>query len=173
MTPRSLARTDALAAGLLVLWVGMVLGFAFLMAPLLFSTLPSRDVAGGIAGRVVTRLDWAAWAAFLAAMILVLFPRWLKEIREDLPVGPLRLWGATALVALLMCFTSQFIVSPGLVRIRARMDGPVESIPRDHPDRVAYNKAHAISRQLMFLRLLLALGLAAGIGSLPRREANP
>jgi len=170
MTSKTLARLDATAAGLLILWVGMVLGFAFLVAPLLFSILPSRDVAGHIAGRVVTRLDFMAWVAFLAAGLLALFPRWLKEIREEGPVGPMRLWAATALVALLMCFTSQFIVSPGLQRIRARMDGPVEALPQDNPDRVAYNKAHGISRQLMFIRLLLAVGLAVGVVSLPRRD---
>jgi len=170
MTAKPFARTDAAAAGLLVLWAGMVLGFAFLVAPLLFALLPSRDVAGHIAGRVVTRLDWMAWVAFLAASALALFPRWLKEVRDAAPVGPLRLWGATALVALLMCFTSQFIVSPGLQRIRARMDGPVEALPADSADRVAYHKAHGISRQLMFIRLLLALGLAAGVTTLPKTK---
>lgn len=165
---KPLVRTDAAAAGILVLWTGMVLGFAFLVAPLLFSVLPSRDVAGYIAGRIVTRLDWMAWAAFGASLVLVLFPRWLKEIREDQPVGPQRLWAAAVLAALLMCFTSQFIVSPGLQRIRARMDGPVEALAKEHPDRVAYQKAHGISRQLMFIRLLLALGLAAGVAWLPR-----
>ena len=168
MPERPFARTDAAAAGVLVLWAGMVLGFAFLVAPLLFKLLPSRDVAGAIAGRVVTRLDVMAWTAFLAAAVLALFPRWLKEVRDAAPVGPLRLWGATVLVALLMCFTSQFIVTPGLHRIRARMDGPVEALPQDHTDRMAYQKAHGISRQLMFIRLLLALGLAAGITVLPR-----
>lgn len=165
---KPLVRTDAAAAGILILWTGMVLGFAFLVAPLLFSILPSRDVAGHIAGRVVGRLDWMAWAAFGASGALVLFPRWLKEIREDQPVGPQRLWAATLLVTLLMCFTSQFIVSPGLERIKARMDGPVETLAKEHPDRVAYQKAHGISRQLMFIRLLLALGLAAGAAWLPR-----
>jgi len=169
---RSLARTDAAAAGLLVVWTGMVLGFAFLVAPLLFSILPSRDVAGQIAGRVVTRLDVMAWAAFLAASALVLFPRWLREVKDTQPVGPLRLWAATAIVALLMCFTSQFIVTPGLRRIRARMDGPVEAFPKDHPDRAAYQKAHGISRQLIFLRLLLALGLAIGVTALPGRAGE-
>jgi hypothetical protein len=169
MTSKSLARTDAAAAGILLLWTGMVLGFAFLVAPLLFSLLPSRDLAGHVAGRIVTRLDVMAWAAFLAALALALFPRWIREIKDDQPVGPLRLWGATALVALLMGFTSQFIVSPGLQRIRARMDGPVEALAQDHPDRVAYNKAHGISRQLMLLRLLLAVGLAAGVTALPRQ----
>ena len=173
MSKQPLARTDAAAACLLVLWTGMVLGFAFLMAPLLFALLPSRDLAGQIAGRVVGRLDWAAWFSFLAAMVLVLFPRWLREVPEDAGVGPQRLWTATALVALLMCFTSQFIVSPGLGRIKARMEGPVETLAKDHPDRVAYQKAHSISRQLMFLRLLLALGLAAGVAALPRRGPAP
>jgi len=167
---KPLARTDAAAAGLLVLWTGMVLGFAFLVAPLLFSILPSRDLAGQIAGRVVVRLDYMAWVAFLAAMGLVLFPRWLKELREEGPVGPQRLWAAAAIVALLMCFTSQFIVTPGLHRIRARMEGPVEALAKDHPDRVAYDKAHGISRQLTFIRLLLALGLAAGVVALPREK---
>ncbi|GEM_PF-235388 len=170
MTSKSLARTDALAAGVLVLWTGMVLGFAFLVAPLLFSVLPSRDVAGHIAGRVVTRLDFMAWAAFLLALGLAIFPRWLQEIRDPEGVGPMRLWTAAALVALLMCFTSQFIVSPGLGRIRARMDGPVEALAKDHPDRVAYQKAHGISRQLMFVRLILALALAAGVAVLPKEN---
>jgi hypothetical protein len=172
MPQRSFARTDAAAAGVLLLWTGMVLGFAFLVAPLLFKLLPSRDVAGLIAGRVVTRLDVMAWAAFLAATALALFPRWLKEVRDTAPVGPLRLWGATALVALLMCFTSQFIVTPGLQGIRGRMAGPVEALAQDHPDRVAYQKAHGISRQLMFIRLLLALGLAAGLTALPRASQD-
>lgn len=170
---KPLVRTDAAAAGILILWTGMVLGFAFLVAPLLFSILPSRDVAGHIAGRVVGRLDWMAWAAFGAAGALALFPRWLKEIREDQPVGPHRLWAATLLVTLLMCFTSQFIVSPGLERIKARMGGPVEALAKEHPDRVAYQKAHGISRQLMFIRLLLALGLAAGVAWLPREAREP
>ncbi len=166
---RKLARFDALAAACLLLWVGMVLGFAFLVAPLLFSTLPSRDVAGAIAGRVVNRLDIAAWVAFGAALVLALFPRWLQEVREDAPVGPQRLWAAALLVALLMTFTSQWIVTASLGRTRARMAAPVETLPLDHPDRIAYQKAHAISRQLMFIRLLLALGLAAGVAALPRR----
>ena len=170
MTAKSLARLDAAAALLLLIWAGMVLGFAFLMAPLLFSILPSRDLAGLIAGKVVARLDLAAWIAFGAAIVLVQGARWMLELRDPDVLGPLRLWGAAAVLALLMCFTSGFIISPKLRVIRARMDGPVESFAPDHPDRRAYQKAHGISRQLMGLRLLLALALAAGIMALPRAE---
>ena len=172
MTIKALARTDTAAAVLLVLWAGMVLGFALLMAPLLFSTLPSRDLAGQLAGRVVARLDLAAWVAFGAAIVLVQGPRWVLELKEAEVLGPMRLWSAAAVLALLMCFTSAFIITPKLRAIRARMAGPVETIPTDHPDRIAYQKAHSISRQIMGLRLLLALGLAAGTLTLSRSKAN-
>lgn len=171
MNARILARLDAAAAVLLLIWAGMVLGFALLMAPLLFSILPSRDLAGMVAGRVVERLDLAAWIAFGAAIALVQGARWMAELGEAEVVGPMRLWSAAAVLALLMCFTSAFIISPKLHVIRARMAGPVESLDPGHPDRAAYQKAHGISRQLMGLRLLLALALAGGILVLPRSAA--
>ena len=88
-------------------------------------------------------------------------------------LGPLRLWGAAAVLALLMCFTSAFIITPKLRAIRARMDGPVETFAPDHPDRAAYRKAHGISRQLMGLRLLLALAPGRrDHGPAPRRDAS-
>jgi hypothetical protein len=167
---KTFARTDAVAAALLLLWAGMVLGFAFLMAPLLFSILPSRDLAGQIASRVVGRLDLMAWFAFGGAMALVLAPRWFQEVRDTDGLGPQRLWGAAALVALLVCFASAFIVSPKLHQLRARMSGPVETLPLGSPERAAYQKAHGISRQFMGLRLLLALALAGGVAALPRKN---
>ncbi len=159
---------DALAAGLLLLWAGMVLGFAFLTAPLLFRVLPSRDLAGLVAGKVVALLDWGAWIGFAGAAVLVQGVRWAREVRDPEPVGPLRLWGAAVLLALLMCFTSSCIVTPRLTNLRARMGGAVETIPLDHPDRVSYRRVHGLSRQLMMLRLALALALAAGTAALPR-----
>ncbi|MGA2081445.1 MAG: DUF4149 domain-containing protein [Holophaga sp.] len=168
MSPRLLARTDTAAAALLLLWAGMVAGFAFLTAPLLFSLVPSRDLAGLVAGQVVARLDLGAWIGFGAALVMVQGTRWAKEIRDRDAVGPIRLWGAAALLALLMCFTSSFIVTPRLRDLRARMGGTVETVAPDHPDRAAFRRAHGISRQLMGLRVLLALALAAGVAALPR-----
>lgn len=173
MNQKTLVRMDAAAAALLLLWAGMVLAFAFLIAPLLFGLLPSRDLAGLVAGQSVARLDLAAWVAFLCAMGLVQVPRWAAEIRDAEALGPMRLWGAAAVLALLMCFTSSFIVTPRLQTLRARMGGNVESLAPDHPDRAAYRKAHGISRQLMGLRLLLGLALAVGTAALPRSAAGP
>jgi Domain of unknown function (DUF4149) len=166
MSPTTLRRLDQLSQVLLLLWAGAALGFGVFTAPVLFRELPSRDVAGRIAGLIIGRLDWAAWAAFgLAGLSWA--GRWVAEVEEDL-IGPIRLWSSALLVALLMCLASTFIITPKVQEIRARINAPIENLAPDHADRVAYNKAHGLSRNLFFLRILLAVGLAATVGFMSR-----
>lgn len=167
MNAIALRRLDRVSAALLLLWVGAALGFGLLVAPLLFRELPSRDGAGRLAGLILERLDWAAWAAFGLAG-LSWGARWMAEVKDEL-VGPIRLWSAAWLVALLMCLASTFIVTPKVRAIRARIGAPIETLAPDHAERVAYNRAHSLSRNLFFLRILLALGLAATVGMMPRK----
>ncbi|HJW09861.1 MAG TPA: DUF4149 domain-containing protein [Holophagaceae bacterium] len=172
MTETSFRRLDAAVVALLLIWIGMGLGFGALTAPLLFKWLPTRDMAGSMAGRIVERLDWAAWLAFGLALLLGFGSRWLNEIDDAEPIGPLRLWTATALAALLFCFTSSFIVSPKLHELRSRIVVPIEDLAPENPDRKAYDKAHGLSRNLFFLRLLLAAGMALGASHLPRKAVD-
>ncbi|MBI4911976.1 MAG: DUF4149 domain-containing protein [Acidobacteria bacterium] len=172
MTETRYRRFDAASLALLLLWAGMALGFGILVAPLLFKVLPSRDLAGQIAGRAVARLDWAAWVAFGGAFACSFLPRWLDEVKEHSPVGPFRLWTAAALLALLTTFASAAIFTPKVNEIRERMGAPVEQVAPDHPDRLAYTKAHGLSRQFFFLRVILALGLASGLAWLPTRKVD-
>jgi hypothetical protein len=166
MSPSTLHRLDQFSKVLLLIWAGAALGFGVFSAPVLFRELPSRDVAGRIAGLIIGRLDWAAWIAFgLAGLSWT--GRWVSDVKEDL-IGPVRLWSATLMVALLMCLASSFVVTPKVRAIRERINAPIESLAPDHADRVAYNKAHSFSRNFFFLRILLAVGLAASIGFLPR-----
>jgi hypothetical protein len=166
MNAKTIRRFDQANLIILLLWAGAALGFGVFSAPVLFRELPSRDVAGRIAGLIIARLDWAAWAAFgLAGLSWA--GRWVAEVEEEL-IGPIRLWSAGLLVALLACLASSFIVTPKLQEIRARIHAPIESLAPDQVDRVAYNKAHGLSRNLFFLRILVAVGLAATVGLLPR-----
>ncbi|HJV38428.1 MAG TPA: DUF4149 domain-containing protein [Geothrix sp.] len=171
MSPSTLHRLDRITTALLLLWAGAALGFGVFSAPVFFRELPSRDVAGHIAGLILGRLDWAAWTVFGLAG-LSWGARWIAEVKEDL-IGPIRLWSAAWLVAMLMCLASTFVVTPKVRAIRARIDAPIETLAPEHADRVAYNKAHGLSRNLFFLRILLALGLAATVGMLPRKDQAP
>jgi hypothetical protein len=169
MSPATLRRLDLFTRLLLLLWAGAALGFA-LSAPLLFRELPSRDLAGRLAGLIIARLDGAAWAAFgLAGLSWI--GRWVAEVQEDV-VGPIRLWGAGLMVALLMCLASSFVVTPKIHALRERIAAPIESLAPEHSDRVTYNKAHGTSRNLFFLRVLLALGLAATVSLLPTKNPD-
>jgi len=168
MNPSTLRRLDRASSALLLLWAGAALGFGVFAAPVFFQELPSRDVAGRIAGLILSRLDWAAWAAFGLAG-LSWGARWMAEVKEEI-LGPMRLWSGAWLVAMLMCLASEFVVTPKVRAIRARIDAPIETLAPDHADRVAYNKAHGVSRNLFFLRILLALGLAATVSMLPGRD---
>jgi len=167
MTEKTLRRMDACSQGLLLIWLGMALGFALLQAPTTFELLESGDLADRVVGATLARLDWAAWVVFVLALGLSWVPRWLAEFTERDGIGPLRLWSAAALVAMLMTFASSFIVTP---KLRAKGQVPMESLSEDHPDRQSHAKAQRISRQLLVLRMLLALGLAVSVGYLPGKK---
>ena len=172
MSDASLKRLDLASMSLLLLWTGMALGFGVFTAPLLFRLLPSRELAGQLAGAIVVRLDWAAWVAFGGSFLMSYLPRWLAEVEDREVVGPLHLWVAGALAVLLICLASSFIVTPRIREIRASIPGPVETLPADDPLRLAHGKAHRFSTQFFFLRLILALGLAAGVRFLPGLPAT-
>ena len=162
-----LRRLDASSITLLLLWLGMAIGFSALMAPALFANLPSRDLAGRVAGVMVARLDLAAWIAFGGALLLSFGGRWLKEIEEPGPVGPLKLWTATALTALLFTFASTFITTPKLREVRAQVNVAMETLPEQDPQVQAYRKAHKFSTQFFVIRMVLAAALAWGACRLP------
>ncbi|HTL97389.1 MAG TPA: hypothetical protein VL181_01170 [Holophagaceae bacterium] len=174
MKPKLIRRLDAVAAALLWAWVGAGLGFGLLTAPGLFRIVPSRDLAGQVAGNAVANLDLVAWAVFGAALLLVYAGRWLAGLDDAAPIGPIRLWAAACLAALVVCLASSFIATPRLQEIRASLTVPLESLPPDDASRVAYDKAHSVSRQFFFIRLALAAGLAMTLSRLPvEREAEP
>jgi hypothetical protein len=169
MSEKSILRMDASAAGLLLLWAGLALGFVVFSSRIL-PLAGDVMVAGRIVAFMAKVVDWSAWIAFVPAILLVWGSRWLAEVEDHAPVGPQRLWVAAGLTALLACFASSFIMGPKLVSLRIHLPVPIEQLPEQHPDRAAYRRVHSLARQLFAMRLLLALGLAAGVSTLPRRK---
>ncbi len=156
-------RLDGLAAALLRLWAGLALSLLLLPIPAPWA----HPGDGGLprlvmADWVLRRLDMLSFVGFGLPLLLVWLPRFLAEQEDGTPIGPLRLWSAAALAALLVCFASVAIMGPRLALAHA-------SAPADP---VAWGKAAGLARQFLVLRLILALGLAAGTAWLPRQKVE-
>jgi hypothetical protein len=169
MNEKQLTRLDTVSGMLLLLWAGMALGIAVLAAPVAFHQLPSRDLAGRVIGACFRWIDLLSWFAFGLPFLLSYGSRWLSEMKDS-GIGPMTLWSAATLAALLMCFTSMAIVNPRMEAIRARISAPMETLPETAPDRTAFKRAHSISEQLLGFRMLLAIGLAVGVFYLPKKR---
>lgn len=169
MSETLIRRLDRLSLTLLLLWAGAALGFGAL-APILFAKLPSRDLAGQIAGAMVGRLDSLAWGAFLIPLVLSYGSRWMGELEEG-ALGPAKLWAMAMLVPLLLTILSATLVSPRLAQLRAQMPGPIEAFVGT-PLRAAYDRNHQVSNIAFFLRILLALVLGLTAGMLPKPAAK-
>lgn len=170
MNDRLIARLDRASMLLLLLWAGACLGFGAL-APILFAKLPSRDLAGQIAGACVARLDTLAWGAFLVPLLLSYGSRWMGELEEG-PLGPAKLWAMAMMVPLLLTLLSTTLVTPRLLQIRAEMGGPIEAFAKDHVLRMAYDRNHLVSSLAFHTRWLLALALGLTVGLLPKPPAK-
>jgi hypothetical protein len=161
MDRKALARFDALSVVLLLLWVGLALGLLLIAGPVASAQLLEGPVRQ-LLGSCFRRLDWLAWIAFGLPFLMSFGARWLEEVKDTLDIGPMRLWSAAALAALLACFASAAIVNPRLEVLRAK---PLEQ-------RAPIHRAQSIVTQLLVLRILLALGLAGGVVFLPKTQQD-
>ena len=170
MTAKTIARLDTVANIILLVWVGMVFCVNLFIIPLIFKYISSYELAALMISKIATRLDAAAWVVFGVAFLLVKCARFLTGIVESEVIGYMRIWSAASTLALLICFTSTFIVSPKLCAIRSHVGIAMEvSSVTCNEDTLFHKKVIKISRQLMWLRLALAFGMALGIRTLPRQ----
>ncbi len=158
---------DRLSFTLLVLWLGMSLGFV-LTSPLLFANLP-KNTAGIVAGHMVERLDLLAWIAFGGAWILTGLPHWMYQENNSLPITPGKLWNFTILTALIFCLGSSFILTPKLDSIMSALSViPPPEISQQEELLQSRDRAHRFSVQFFAIRMVLAVTLSWGLTRLQK-----
>jgi hypothetical protein len=135
----------------LVVWLGGIIFFAVL-APTVFSVLPTRHMAGSVIAPLLTRLHWmgiVSGSVFLASSM----------IYAHVSGGSLRVFAARHLLLyamLVLTAISQFMVTPKMAALRASM-GEIDLAPVDSPARVAFNVLHVWSTRLEIAVLLMGL----------------
>jgi uncharacterized membrane protein len=138
----------------LVVWLGGLIFFAFVLAPTVFSPglLPSRQMAGSIVGRSLDRLHYMAIVSGTVFLIAsMLYCRMASGNAR-----PLAARHVLIVLMLLLTVISQFAISPEMHAIRAEA-GVIDDLPPDNPRRMEFDRLHVWSEKFEVAVLLLGL----------------
>ena len=138
----------------LVVWIGGLIFFAFVLAPTAFQVLPSTHLAGNVVGRALGKLHWIgiiSGVVFLTASLLYSY----------LTQGTAHIFAMRhVLLCLMLALTlfSQFWIIPRMDTLRASV-GDFATVPLTDPARVKFDALHVWSTRVE--SAVLVLGLAA------------
>jgi uncharacterized membrane protein len=136
----------------LVVWIGGLIFFAFVLAPTAFQVLPSTHLAGNLVGRALGKLHWIA----IVSGIVFLLSSLLYSRLVD---GTAHLFAARhVLICLMLGLTlvSQFWIIPRMDTLRAQV-ADFAAVAADNPARVQFDALHVWSTRVEGLVLLLGL----------------
>lgn len=136
----------------LVVWIGGLIFFAFVLAPTAFTVLPATHLAGNVVGRALSKLHWIA----IFSGIVYLISSMLYSRLTD---GTAHVFAARhVLICLMLVLTliSQFGIIPRMDTLRASL-GEVSAVPVDNPERIQFDALHVWSTRVEGAVLLLGL----------------
>jgi hypothetical protein len=140
----------------LVVWLGGLIFFAFVLAPTVFTPglLPTRHLAGSIVARSLDELHYMA----IVSGIIFLITSMIYSRATTGTAHPLAARHVLIVLMLLLTLISQFAISPRMHTIRAEV-GVIDDVPIDDPQHVEFNRLHVWSEK--FEEAVLLLGLVA------------
>ena len=138
----------------LTVWIGGIVFLSFVEAPTVFSSVPSRHMAGTIVGHSLGILHWMglfSGVVFLGSSLLL----------SSLTTGssqPLAARHILVFLMLLLTAVSQFGISPKMAALRAQF-GDIDAVPATDPGRLQFNALHVWSVRLEVAVLIMGLGV--------------
>jgi len=136
----------------IVIWVGGLGFFAFILAPVAFSLLPSTHEAGLVVRGTLTVLNGIGQlcGAFFALATIILWSRARIRARTLLLTQLL-------LIVLMMAATAyvQVSIMPAMERDRTAAGGIIDIAPPDNPARMDFDRLHTLSEKAEGAVLLL------------------
>ena len=137
----------------LIVWLGGVIFFAVL-APTLFSVLPTRHLAGSVVAPMLTKLHWMGIVSGITFLISsMIYSRSATGVAQPFALRHLLIYAMLALTII-----SQVGISPKMAVLRAAM-GNIDSVAITDTARVQFNALHAWSTRLETGVLLLGLAV--------------
>jgi hypothetical protein len=152
------------------LWLGALLFFGAVLAPVAFSQLPPLfptpaagiHAAGMVVGTSLVRLHWIGLFCGLIFLVAMVLSR--AHYRMIIPQA--------ALVLAMMALTaySQFSIIPRMNTARDSIGGNVDAVAPDNPGRKIFDSLHRTSTHVEGLVLLCGLGALVATAHWSRRE---
>jgi hypothetical protein len=137
----------------LIVWLGGIIFFVVL-APTLFSVLPTRHLAGSVVAPMLTKLHWMGIVSALVFLISsMIYSRSTTGVAQPFALRLLLIYAMLALTLI-----SQFGISPKMAALRASM-GEIDSVAMTNSARLQFNVLHAWSTRLESGVLLLGLAV--------------
>jgi uncharacterized membrane protein len=136
----------------LVVWIGGLIFFAFVLAPTAFQVLPTTHLAGNVVGRALSKLHYIAIVGAIVFLLSSTISSWLTD-------GVVHILAARhVLVALMLGLTllSQFWIIPRMDALRAQA-GDFGAVAPNDPIRMQFDALHAWSTRVEGLILLIGL----------------
>ncbi len=137
-----------------VVWLGGLIFFAFVLAPTVFNVLPTRHLAGSVVNRSLTALHWMG----IVSGVVFLVSSMVYTYLHDGAAQPLAARHVLVYLMLLLTLVSQLAVSPKMTALRADMV-QIDDVPATDPRRVEFNRLHVWSTRLEQGVFFLGLGL--------------
>jgi uncharacterized membrane protein len=138
----------------LIVWIGGIIFFAFVLAPTLFSVLPTTKLAGNVVNATLGKLHWMGLISGVVFLTSSLGYNWRKHVQ----LRPFAL--SHIFVVLMLAFTmvSQFGITPRMRELRAEMQ--IRDLPAPiSTQRAEFDRLHEWSTRLEGGALFLGLGL--------------
>jgi len=140
--------SEALYLVAITLWVGGLWAIGYLAAPILFSSLGDRQLAGMIAGKLFGLIGWVGLGCASYLLIFLLARLGSRFFRSAV------FW--LVLLMLLMAVVSQFGIQPLMAQLKT------DALPREVMESVLRDRFatwHGISSILYLMQSLLGLWL--------------
>jgi uncharacterized membrane protein len=145
----------------MVVWVGGLIFFAFVLAPVVFSVLPSTHEAGTVVGATLRVLNVIGDVCGFVFLVAAVVP-WLRSgIRGRRLLVVEMLFAALMLAATVVV---QVSIVPTMERDRVAAGGDVDAAPPDNPARLDFERLHPISEKVEGAALLLGIAVVVLMG---------
>lgn len=139
----------------LSVWLGGILFFGAVLAPTVFSVLPTRALAGSVVNRSLYLLHMIG----IVSGVIFLASSMLYSKLGGAGVQPFATRHLLVVVMLALTIYAQFGIGAQMNAMRVQMGTQLDQLPHDDPTRVRFNRMHQWSTRLEGTTLILGLAV--------------